>query len=537
MSSSPSSHSDSASPPDAAAAPVVAYEIPSDQLQKPYHAKRPHKKSRTGCKSCKARKVKCDEVRPACKSCRLRKTECVYPVAQQSTAAAASTSSATAETTATSPPAIQVDPVSTSPEETISRHSSTTRFSPASNATTPLLSSSSFDNALDPATTNVLVVSEPLFRAPGMADDLDMRLLWFYTTATCSAFSIECGTERPIENIMRTKLVQHAFGTPFLMHSLFALSSLHLQNLGQDVESSRALTYRAKAYQGYRKAVEDGRPEDFPGLMANSLLLTALSSQNFRDPEGKPLYIVDWMIVWRGIGLMIKMMGVKSLTDSGLATLFYRPPMDLSKSSQSIPDRLLYMVSSIPPDDIDFAELETYFNTLNYLGTLYMYLRSEGLGPIMKLRIITWFTFIPHRFVELAQEKRPRVLVILAYYAMFLKLTTSVWWIRGIGQRTLFDINIHLSGDAQWAELLDIPLRATGVDNELELCRVILEDPTWISPLQLLPGDLAFDPVTQASINALTWVDNTGRKVMVQDNDMVLVDRTVENDEPVWQLP
>lgn len=529
MSSSPSSHSESASPPDAAAAPVIAYEIPSDQSLKPYHAKRPHKKSRTGCKSCKARKVKCDEGRPACKSCRLRKTECVYPVTQPVTGASTTTAAAAAP----SPAATTADhSSSTSSDEATSHHSSTTRSSPASNTTTPPLSS--LNASLDASANNVLVVSEPLFRAPGMADDLDMRLLWFYTTATCSAFSIECGTERPVENIMRTKLVQHAFGTPFLMHSLFALSSLHLQNLGQEVDPSRALDYRAKAYQGYRKAVENGKPEDFPGLMANSLLLTALSSQNFRDPEGKPLYMVDWMIVWRGIGLMIKMMGIKTLTESGLANLFYRPPMDLAKSSQHIPNHLLYMISSIPPEDIDFADLETYFNTLNYLGTLYMYLRNDGLGPIMKLRIITWFTFIPHRFVEIAQEKRPRVLVILAYYAMFLKLATSVWWMRGIGQRTLFDINIHLGGDPLWSDLLSIPFRAMGVDNELALCRVILEDPNWVSPLT--DADLAFDAATQASINALSWVDNAGRKIMVQDNDMVLVDRTLDVDEPIWTL-
>lgn len=336
---------------------------------------------------------------------------------------------------------------------------------------------------------------------------------------------------------MRTKLVQHAFCTPFLLHSLFALSSLHLQTLGQEVDSSRALTYRAKAYQGYRKAVEESRPEDFPGLMANSLILTALSSQNFRDPEGKPLYIVDWMVVWRGIGIMIKLMGLRHLTESGLGNLFYRPHMDLIKASQFIPTQLLYMVSSIPPDDIDFADMETYFNSLNYLGTLYMHLRSDGLNPIMKLRVITWLTFIPARLVEMAQEKRPRVLIILAYYAMFLKLNISVWWIRGIGQRTLFDISVYLGGDPQWSELLRLPMQTTGIDDELGLCHAILGDPSWVDPFKLSTLDPAFDLTTQASINALTWVDNAGRKVMVQDNDMVLVDRSVDNAEPIWSLP
>lgn len=208
--------------------------------------------------------------------------------------------------------------------------------------------------------------------------------------------------------------------------------------------------------------------------------------------------------------------------------------MDLAQASQFIPDHLLYMVSSIPPDDIDFVEMETYFSTLNYLGTLYMYLRREGVSPVMKLRVITWLTFVPPRLVELAQEKRPRVLIILAYYAVFLKLVSSVWWIRGIGQRTLLDIGIHLGGDPQWAELLRIPLYCTSIDNELGICRAILEDPTWADPFQVAAQDIPFDPVTQASINALSWVDNTGRRIMVQDDNMVLVDRTLADDEPIW---
>lgn len=38
-----------------------------------------HKKSRTGCSRCKARRVKCDEARPACGGCSRHQVACVYP--------------------------------------------------------------------------------------------------------------------------------------------------------------------------------------------------------------------------------------------------------------------------------------------------------------------------------------------------------------------------------------------------------------------------------------------------------------------------
>lgn len=365
-----------------------------------------------------------------------------------------------------------------------------------------------------------------MFRPSAAVDEVDMRLLWFFTTATCSSFSVECGLDRPTENIMRTKLVQHAFETPFLMHSVFALSTLHLQHLKQDVDVNRALLYRAKSFQGYRKAVEEGKSETFAGLMANSLLLTALSSQNFRDPEAKKLYIVDWMIVWRGIGLMINMLGVRNLQQSGLQGLFYRPPMDLDAATLHIPSELLEMISSIPPDDIDFPEMETYYNTVKYIGTLYMNLRESGVDPIMKLRIITWFTFVPRRFIEIAQEKRPRCLIILSYYAMFLKLAVAVWWIAGIGQRTLVDITAHLGID--WVDLLRIPLGAISFDDELVLSRHILQNPTWVPPLSFSDIDIAFDEGVQNSIRSLCWVDNVGRQCVPEGDEMVLADRTAQ---------
>ncbi|EEH17469.1 hypothetical protein PABG_00032 [Paracoccidioides brasiliensis Pb03] len=47
----------------------------------PIKSRKPHTKSRAGCYSCKARKVKkCPETRPICKNCTARKLDCVYPV-------------------------------------------------------------------------------------------------------------------------------------------------------------------------------------------------------------------------------------------------------------------------------------------------------------------------------------------------------------------------------------------------------------------------------------------------------------------------
>ncbi|KAK5093438.1 hypothetical protein LTR70_004799 [Exophiala xenobiotica] len=42
--------------------------------------KRTHPKVRTGCTTCKARRIKCDEVKPVCSRCRLSNRKCIYAV-------------------------------------------------------------------------------------------------------------------------------------------------------------------------------------------------------------------------------------------------------------------------------------------------------------------------------------------------------------------------------------------------------------------------------------------------------------------------
>ncbi|KAH7354523.1 hypothetical protein B0T11DRAFT_246245, partial [Plectosphaerella cucumerina] len=51
---------------------------PEPALSRPIHARRSHKKTRTGCHVCKIRRVKCDETKPACTRCTSTGRSCEY---------------------------------------------------------------------------------------------------------------------------------------------------------------------------------------------------------------------------------------------------------------------------------------------------------------------------------------------------------------------------------------------------------------------------------------------------------------------------
>ena len=355
----------------------------------------------------------------------------------------------------------------------------------------------------------ISLVSEPMF-LPGDADVVDMRLLWLYTTTTHLSFSPNSGKMRVIDDILKVKIVQYAFQSPFLMDCILGLSALHLQHIsdGSSVEVPRAksLAYRARAFQGYRRAIEGGRREDFPALLACSLLLCALSSDALRDDSTKPFYIIDWMVVWRGIGLIIEMITPAAMFESGLEPLFFRPRIDLNASALHIPPNLLFMVSSIGEDDPEYQYVEVYYETLKYLGSLYKEL-VEGFGPLFDLRVIVWFTFLPKDFVELAKKLRPRALVIIAHYLVFTKVLEHPWWMHGISDRELQNIWRFLG--EEWYTVLRAPVGAIGLSDRTALAKLLLDNHSWEPP----PGhdyEGSVDPRT----TLLSFVDDVGKEVV-----------------------
>lgn len=386
------------------------------------------------------RKVKCDEGRPVCRSCRLRRAECVYVFVRSSHDGSPSASAL--------------------PSKTSSDQGSA---SPCSGA-------------------HVIITSEPQFRPASFGLE-EMRLLWFYTIETCQSFSVklpnresfESVFQGEIESVLRGTTVRLAFENPFLMDSLLALTSLHLQSLNQDYDVRKAVSYRVRSYEGYRKAIEEARPETFGAIVANSLFLTALSSQAFRDPAAQDLYIVDWILVWKGIGLILNMTGFCEELKEDLRLLFYRPPLNLAEAHKAIPGYMLPLVSSITPADQEFRCIEAYYGALKCLGSLYLHLR-EGCGPVMRLRICVWLTFLNEDFVELCRLYRPRALIILAHYAVFLKIISRSWWIRGVADRTVRDICNTL--DHEWLRYMETPILALDVTDPFGIVKLLLNSNT-----------------------------------------------------------
>jgi hypothetical protein len=134
------------------------------------------------------------------------------------------------------------------------------------------------------------------------------------------------------------------------------------------------------------------------------------------------------------------------------------------------------MLALIHPSEPDYRELEFYYQPLNALGRLYASLFEDGIGSAFFTRVTVWPTFTTREFTAFAKEKRPRALIILAYYLIFVKLMKTVWWVEGIADREIGVIS-RLVGE-KWHMYMEIPLEAANLNSDQDIVNLLLGLPS-----------------------------------------------------------
>ncbi|KAK0729210.1 hypothetical protein B0T21DRAFT_413301 [Apiosordaria backusii] len=417
--------------------------------------RRSHKKSRAGCRRCKARKIKCDEVHPRCGNCVKHGVACDFEHPEvladlQAAAAAAQT--------------------------------------PSTPATTV-----NFGSPIVPSAGSLSIASAPLTRslpAPPMSSTtapghrlLELKLMHHYTVLTCKTFTF---TAPVTEDIWKITVPNLAFsGSQHLADSILAVAALHLRSINpNDKEIVRAShAYMAASLEEYSATLNQG----INHTNAEALFLTAAliafqstATRVFMKDEGlsigtssltspKPrshhqaqagCYAIPF--TW-----FHSFQGVKAITAASWQYLRVSPVVTQVINSQAALQ-------------LDFRTgPETFFGHLlegleEELASPHptgldarVPLTSRPLPPrdspetISATRqayqhavaVLNWAHKIPHkgaplafpatvskRFIELLEERRPRALAILACFFALLKSLDGVWWLQGMARREVLGV-------------------------------------------------------------------------------------------------
>jgi hypothetical protein len=304
----------------------------------------------------------------------------------------------------------------------------------------------------------------------GGLSPIDLRVMHHWSTATYN--TLLYGESQ--QNVMHVTVPQLAFENEFLLNGMLGIASLHMQYLLPNPEDYRKQTdiYRVKALNSFRQALTrlDTKSRSYDAALVMSILLLVLCCKD-NNPEEDELGIVNWLLLYRGLSSVITLRSFVAVQISEVAPIFRRQLTEL-KSTPEIPTVLLKMLEEITPLDIDYEGLEYYCHTLDTIGVLYASLRQDGLGPALYIRIITWGSFCKKEFADFARQRRPRVLVILAYYVVFMKLLKGLWYLEGFADQQIRSIARIL--DPEWLPFLEVPLQAIQMTSEEEIASLML---------------------------------------------------------------
>ncbi|KAF1944719.1 hypothetical protein EJ02DRAFT_340265 [Clathrospora elynae] len=435
-----------------------------------------HKKSRLGCRQCKTRHVKCDELKP-CSSCARHGVPCSLitwdPDAPPSPAPAASAGSSSTSGRAYQPSTDQSGSSSTS-----------------STSSPSLL----IDHALNPLTTpseprtSVSAVAEKelpasqedefpfltrfMHRDEASQSDIwlrDLELLHHWTTEAYG----ELSQREDMRQVWMIDGPQQAVKHAFMMHEILAFAAFHKAHKEKELEKCAeyyafGVHHQDLAIRGIRERLHNVTTHEAAAIVATSTLLTlsVFASTGF---EAKFAFtattqdaidgIVNIFNLMQGMGNVLAL-AQKQVMESFLAPMF-------KDSVESIPSQpMLQELLQHIPTLVTFVEgkrdLSEHDRKL-YLDTIAHF--NPGLQMSMPPRVdnrelrflFFWPLHLSSTFLSYVRQRQPGALVILMYYTTILYASEPrYFFMEGWSERLMK--SLYEGVDQSWVSVIQWPI-------------------------------------------------------------------------------
>ncbi|KAL2064543.1 hypothetical protein VTL71DRAFT_3680 [Oculimacula yallundae] len=343
------------------------------------HHRKQHRKSRQGCKRCKSKKVKCDEIKPTCGGCGKYGIKCEFgPVKQRK------------------PPSPPV-----------------------------------------PIVVSLKCRSEPTEKLRAMTMNtpsdrlLELRLMHHFTAISAEtlfrfiepwrlrqASSRDVGTRWVVDLALRDEGI---------MNALFAFSAFNLRRANpQDKQLLCAShKYTTEAIAAHADQVRQGvGSENTESVFAGSLMIAFITVGSRQDislgrEEGLPL---NWFQPWQGIRAIVcsswEHFRTIEIKDILQLELFHTRVLADAATQHTTFD---FLLDGLDYSSTDLANITAYRVSIRRLSIMYDFPKRDY--------VFKFAAKVGPRFVKLLEQNDPRTLTIVGYFFMLLKITEKVWWL------------------------------------------------------------------------------------------------------------
>ncbi|KAF2263855.1 hypothetical protein CC78DRAFT_260839 [Lojkania enalia] len=368
------------------------------------YKKRPHRKVKSGCATCKRRKIKCDEEKPQCSNCVRYSAECVYPT-----------------------PPLDTSPLTPTP---------------------PSLNQTPEGIAEEP----------PVAQYPKGINDLpirDLALMHQWSVSTSLGFGDDF---QGLSDPWRIDVPILAQSNHFLMRGILAVTALHISKLTTDPTmklkyAQLAAWHQDLALPEYRAAIVNVTEENATAILAFASLTTVYSFTTTPQRGGHfTRGVPEWVYLHRGVG-RIPQHWYPWIENGPLRHQLCRRRLQPVDPTANPDDYHLVclrgMLCSLPPEEqSDGIYYEQALQALRQ-AFAHAYLPESRIGP--KYALLIWIEQINSAFLELLYSQKPRALVLFAHCCILLKRAALVWFLDGTAELILTEIKGRLTEDFyQW---------------------------------------------------------------------------------------
>ncbi|KAK1982455.1 hypothetical protein LZ30DRAFT_590533 [Colletotrichum cereale] len=467
--------------------------------------RRSHKKSRAGCKRCKSRKIKCDEVHPRCGNCVKHGVPCDFenPDILDDLLAAITPSN---NTLSSHSPADRAPSMARSPSVAGSNRGMTPSFA----GSPPVMSYSPLYIKPSTATISPTTTSNNRF--------LELRLMHQFTSMTSRTLVVNTAATCEIWTNTVPRL---AFGgASYLADAMLAVSALHLRSFNPDDRTliRASHSYMASSLAAYCACLQNGITE----ANAESLFLTAAliafqstatrifirDEADPHDPSSAYSLPLPWFHAFQGVKTVVAMSWPWIRNSSVVIPIIDSQPvlqLDLGATSpNSFFGRLL--------DNLE-DELQGE-DAITAMSTRQSYQHAVA--------VLNWAHKLPHRgaalafpatvskrFIELLEERRPRALAILAsFFALLKGFESAVWWLDGVARREVMGIVSQFEATSPWWQHLEWPVKIALYKNSIIPPEVWGSD--WVT--EESKADKGHSMTTESFVHHIEILTNTFAK-------------------------
>ncbi|CAN9252817.1 unnamed protein product [Alternaria alternata] len=306
---------------------------------------------------------------------------------------------------------------------------------------------------------------------------LDHRLLQYYKARVWREFVVRDDTV--LNNLHENVVPRLGISHPFLLYAMLSIAANHSNELmpNKTVEK-QALLYRQKAFSSYKEALKDITAENYEAVLVTGGLFLALVPPPSTNNDDEYL---EWMITLlklsEGLRILASLrwaqgmekLSVYPLVRRELRTLPPPPIVDVAgvdapigplgttpnnpnpaptypptqfptQTRLFLPPPLMQLLGSIvrgkESGSVDWHR-PTLLPVFHALSPIFLSLYYYHLNPDLYVRIFCFTSFLMPEFLQLVRQREPRALVLVAWFFTLAEFVPKGFWVGGRGRKII----------------------------------------------------------------------------------------------------